>query len=193
MQRSRYRSSTSVALVGLVLAGAGCPGDDAPVCGTDFAATSGLTAGDVEYGDLVAGANNDCPAPDAPGGVVSVTIGGRQTAPDGLAVIALCLPRPDLIEAGGEFPVTLVHEPALATDRVQLVDLEAALAGDCRWSLDTSVEPAATATFAGFCRDPGEPFRLDLAGTATVVETCPGQPDRSFEVTLGGAVRVRYE
>src|SRR5688500_14881512 len=153
MQRSRCLSSTSlVALLAL----AGCPSDDAPVCGTDFADDSGITAGDFEYGGFVAGANNDCPFAGAPAGVVSVTIGGSQRAPAGAAVIGLCLPRPDLIEAGGEFPLSLVHEPALATDRVQLVDLEAAHEDGCRWDLDETVEPDGVARFEGFCRDGGE-------------------------------------
>ena len=90
MSRSRFLSATS--LVVAALAQGGC-GDDS--CGPGGASDVGLVAGSdmvtLTYGHLTAGANNDCPAADAPAGVVSLTISGTQTDGTGLVTLLAIL------------------------------------------------------------------------------------------------------
>jgi hypothetical protein len=84
------------------LALAACPGDDGDGdCGPGATPPDGLRVfGDgfeARYTMLQAGANNDCPDPNAPAGVISLTIAGIQ---DGIepGLITLCVPRPDLFD-----------------------------------------------------------------------------------------------
>jgi hypothetical protein len=185
----------SVGLAAALLPLAGCPGDDA-VCGPGDAPARALTAAAgaqaVGYGALRAGANNDCPTAGTPAGVVSLTIAGGQVEPAGAAVLTLCLPRPDRIAVDVAYPLSPDVQPVPADADVQLVDLQADLGDGCRWTLDDGGPLAATARFFGLCRHGVDPagFALTLAGTATVVETCPGQPDLARTVTLAGTVAV---
>jgi hypothetical protein len=205
MQPSPSRSSTDPwprawtpgICLGLVAATAGCPGDDT-VCGPPAGAGDGITVtGDGEtfrFGELTAAANNDCPAPGSPAGLVSVTVIGQQVAPAGDAVFTLCLPRPDLLEAGSggvTVPLDPDNHPAEADDRVHVIDVQADLGGGCRWTLDASA-PRGTATFEGLCGAAvrSEPWALAVSGEVSVIETCPGQPDREVRVELGGGTIV---
>jgi hypothetical protein len=152
---------------------------------------TGSAGGDtVTYGDLVAATNNDCPAPSPPSGVVSVTVFGRQQSPAGNAVISLCLPRPDLLGDGTQVALAEAHQPALDSDRAQLVDVEGAPDADCRWSL--AGPPDGTARFDGFCDDGADPagFALTLDATVPVTKVCAGVPDETIELTLAGTVAV---
>jgi len=164
------------------------------VCGAgDAPATGIVVAGDGDsftYGDFAAGANNDCPAADAPGGVVSLTVFGAQSDPAGAAFVTLCLPRPDLIEAGIAYDLSPDVQPVPASDRVQLIDVDADHADDCTWSLAGA--PTGTASFEGLCAGGTDPagFALTLDGAATVTVACPAMPDREVEVTLTGTVAV---
>jgi hypothetical protein len=164
------------------------------VCGIADVTIDGVTAAQgadtVTFGMFAAGANNDCPGPGVPGGVVSVTVFGRQVEPAGNAVISVCLPRPDLIDSGDDIPLSPAHQPAEASDRVQLVDLEGDLAADCRWSLGGA--PDGTARFDGFCDDGTHPdgFALTFDATVPVTKTCTGLPDETVEVILAGTVAV---
>ena len=182
MLRWLFLSSTSALLLG-------CPGPE-PVCGAGDAPADGLTAVEggvtIRYGDFMASANNDCPAPG--GGVTSVTVFGHQIEPTGNAVIAFCLPRPDALS--GEIDLVPVHEPALDSDRVQVVDVEGVPDADCRWSFEG--EPDGTATFEGFCDNGAhaDGFALTLDATLPAVKTCTGDPDADVEVTLAGTVAV---
>src|SRR5688500_19518828 len=85
----------------------GCPTD--PFCGPGEATGDGMllsgTGVDVRYHMAIAGENNDCPAPDAPEGVVSVTIAMAQTN-GANGFLNLCIPRPDLL---GDNPMPLVN------------------------------------------------------------------------------------
>ena len=199
MSASWCRSRTSVAAAAalLALALAGCPGDDAPPveCGVSGAPDEGITAaadGDqARFGDWVAGANNDCPGPGAPAGVVSLTVFGAQVEPAGAAFVTVCLPRPDLIREES-YPLSRDVQPVPADDRVQLIDVQAAFGDGCRWDLDDTAEPDGTAAFTGLCEGGVDPagFTMTLAATATVVETCPEAADRTLEVTLEGSVHV---
>jgi hypothetical protein len=159
------------------------------VCGAGDAADDGLTAVEggttFTYGNMAASANNDCPAPG--GGVTSVTVFGAQIAPAGNAVIAFCLPRPD--DISGSIDLVPVHEPALDSDRVQVVDVET-VDGECRWSM--SGDPDGTATFEGFCDNGAhaDGFALTLDATIPATKTCTGLPDESVELTLSGTIAV---
>lgn len=176
---------------------AGCPGDDAPPCepgpgdgGDGLTITAEGTT--VTYAALASGANNDCPVDGTPAGVISLTIGGAQTSPAGVGVISFCLPRPDLVDGGGTFPLDPDNHPALPDDRVHVIDVDASIDADCTWSHDPEDAPDGTATFSGFCgggtHEDG--FALSLDGTLTVTESCAGLPDRELTVTLGGTVAV---
>ncbi len=190
MLRSLFLSSTSLALL------AGCPGDDAACEAGPGAGGDGLTVTaegtTITYAALAAGANNDCPVDGTPGGVISLTIGGVQSSPAGVGVISFCLPRPDLVDGGGTFPLDPDNHPALADDRVHVIDVDATIDADCTWAHDPEDAPDGTATFVGFCAhgvdDAG--FAMTLDGTLTVTETCTGSPDRELTVTLGGTVAV---
>ena len=171
----------------------GCPGDDA-VCGPGDAPADGIVAsggGDsFAYGGFLAGQNNDCPAADAPAGVVSVTVFGAQVDPAGSAFLTLCLPRPDLIEGGTAYPLSPDVQPVPAADRVQVIDVDADHEDDCTWSLAGA--PSGTATFEGLCDGGADPagFALTLDGTVTVEEVCGAGAPTDVEVTLSGTVRV---
>ena len=188
MLLSRCLSSTSALLLLLL---AGCPGDDA-VCGFGEAPVDGIVvaagADSFEYGGFQAGLNNDCPGQD---GVVSVTVFGAQVDPAGAAFLTLCLPRPDLLEAGTAYPLRPDVQPVPEGDRVQVIDVDADHADDCTWSLDGGALDA-TASFEGVCDDGADPagFALTLDGTVTLREDCPATPPVNVEVTLGGTVRV---
>lgn len=185
MQRCLFLSSTSLVLL------AGCP-NDPKVCGAGDAPADGVTATEgareVTYGNFRASANNDCPMPGAPDGVISVTIAAEQVAPAGDAVFSLCIPRPDLIDEGTAYP--LIHQPIQNSEQVQLEDLEAAPEADCRWAINA--DTSAIARFAGFCDDGvhADGFAVTLSGTVDVVETCGAGAPASITVELDGTVAV---
>lgn len=195
MRRSRFLSSTSA----LLLLG-GCPGDDT-VCepGPGDGPADGLTVSaegtTITYASLASGANNDCPFVGSPEGVISVTIGGAQSSPAGVGVISFCLPQPDLLVGGGEFPLDADNHPAREDDRVHVIDVEATISADCRWVHDPEDPPDGTATFTGFCANGTDPagFGLTLEGWVPVTERCTGLPDRELDVRLEGTVAVQAE
>jgi hypothetical protein len=115
---------------------------------------------------------------------------GMQVDPAGAAFDTLCLPRPDLIEGGTDYPLRPDVQPVPAGDRVQVIDVDADLAGDCTWTLEGT--PSGTARFEGLCDGGADPagFALTLDGSVTVREDCPATPPVSVDVTLGGTVRV---
>jgi len=196
MQRSRYLSFTSLLLL------AGCPSDDAPVCGPPddvgdaiTVAADGMT---FRYAGFTAGANNDCPAPSPPSGLISVTVFSQQIDPAGTGLITLCLPRPDLLEgdaAGVEVPLDPDNHPAEADDRAHVIDVAADLGNGCRWSIDSTQAPSGTARFTGLCGDAEDPagFGLALTGTVALIERCTGVPDRALTATLDGSAAVSPE
>ncbi|MCA9677109.1 MAG: hypothetical protein KC464_18935, partial [Myxococcales bacterium] len=174
-------------------AAAGC-GDDA-ACGAGDAPAQGVTAtaGDttVTYGAFQAAANNDCRTASPPAGVVSLTVFGGQADPAGAAFVTLCLPRPDLLADGSTVALSGDVQPVPDDARVQVIDVQAALPGDCAWTIGDAA-PTGTATFEGFC-DQGVAaagFALTLDGTVTVDETCAGGAATPRQVTLAGRVAV---
>jgi len=166
--------------VALLTVPAGCGDDDA--CGPGAAPDDGLTlSGDgltASYAGLEAGANNDCPAPDAPEGVVALTIAGRQAG--GTDFITFCVPRPDRLGVGAL---------TLGTD-VQVVDLFADAAG-CSLRLATVPAPTGTVTASGACDDGTSPagFALTFAGELAMERTCGATVDE-LRMTLAGTIAV---
>lgn len=155
----------------------------------DDCGTGGLTGGDVlatveggatvlRYRGLVARANNDCPDPAAPAGVVSLTLSATQVG--GTVPLTFCVPRPDLL-AGSR---------ALGAD-VQVIDVFGAADG-CSYRLAAAPAPTGTVTASGVCgagRDPAG-FALDFAGQVTLERTCGSGPTANVTAALSGAVAV---
>jgi hypothetical protein len=178
MLRSSFLSSTSVLLL------TACPSPD-PTCGvgTITASTLGASGGGdtLTYGEWRASNNNDCPDPNAPTDVVSVTINAAQTSPPGTASVGLCLPRPDLVAETGEATLTL------GSADLQVTDVQGALGGaNCRWHDARNL--TGTAHLTGFCgADHPDGFAIAITGTATVTRSCDGAADEDVTVTLSGA------
>ncbi len=170
------------ALVALVLL-SGCSDDS---CGIGGAPASGLvatgTGTTLTYGALSAGANNDCPAADAPSGVVSLTITGTQT--DGTGLITICIGRPDKL-AGG---LPLGTDP----DSVQLIDTDGSSAG-CTYALDPAGALTGTAKADGICGNGTDAagFALTVDGGTSLERTCNATVD-SVAVTFSGRVAVTH-
>jgi hypothetical protein len=175
---SRFLSVTSLALVL-----AGC-GDDDGTCGPGEEPAGGVTVEAVTFGDLRAGANNDCPTDGHP---TAITIQGGQVDPavDGQFLV-LCLPRPDEI---GSDPISFDD-----TDRVQVVDFFGQDEGDCELRFDRSRPATAGAvTFAGFCDDGvhGDGFAISLSGSLPFTRDCGDGPDEII-AGLGGRAAVGF-
>ncbi|HTJ45433.1 MAG TPA: hypothetical protein VL463_25180 [Kofleriaceae bacterium] len=160
-----------------------CCGSD-PVCGPGMAADNGLelagTGVDVHYKDLHASANNDCPDPSAPSGVISLTIGGSQ---DGSAFpVTLCIPRPDRLSSGAL---------ALGTD-VKIIDLGADIGNGCTLARATTPDPTGTVKASGLCGNGKDPAGFALTfenGVVPMKRTCGAQVD-VLNLALTGTVAV---
>ena len=184
MSRSRFLSITSA--IALAACGGGKPKPDAP-CGPGGAPEVGLVASSTNpdvtltYGNLVAGANNDWPAPAAPAGVVSLTISGPQT--DGAGLVTMCVPRPDLLPQG----LTLGYGSSAG---VQLIDFDGSTSNGCTYSLLTT-PPTGTLSSGGECENgsAASGFSLSVSGTVTLIETC-GPSTGSLTASLAGLVAV---
>jgi hypothetical protein len=181
----------------------GCGGDDGSdeVCGPGDAPPDGVmvtAAGDsVSYGNFTSSPNNDCPP--AEGGPTSLTLEGLQTGlPAGQRFsMVLCLPRPDDLDrlAQGELGGATVD---LADDNlVQLIDVNAALADDCRLRRDSAMPPSGTITFSGYCEAglATEGYALTFDGSAPGFRRCPdgagGFREEPVTITLSGTVAVQ--
>jgi hypothetical protein len=169
MWRSAFLSITS-----LVVA---CSDGSPATCGAGSAATSiDVVAGSVTltYDMLQSGANNDCPAPMAPTGVVSVTI-ARPSPP----LFTLCVGRPDKLGEG--LP--------LGTG-VKVIDVSGS-GGGCTYALDSTTPPTGTAKSSGLCKNGSDPagFALTLDGTISLKRTCGGTTD-TVSATVSGTVAI---
>ncbi|MEO8841328.1 MAG: hypothetical protein ABI591_31820 [Kofleriaceae bacterium] len=176
MSRSHY-------LLAISLFAAGCS-DDANTCGSPGSSPFGLTVSsdqvNLVYGGLTASENNDCPAMDAPAGVISVTINGTQMSSiAGAGLITLCIPRPDLLGA----------QVQLGTD-VKLVDLDG-MDDTCNYSLDLGHVPTGTVQGVGVCANGGDKagFGLIFSGFIGLRRTCATAID-SVSVGITGNVAV---
>jgi len=186
MSRLRSLLNTSVGLA--LIGAAGCGGGSGDSCGPGDAPGTGLVASrdavTLTYGNLVGGLNNDCPASDAPAGVISMTIHGTQT--DGTGQITLCVARPDLLATQAQ---ALGHDVAGAA--VRIVDIEGS-ATDCSFTIDRMQPVTGNATSSGLCLvngsngiDPAG-FALVLDGALSLTRTCGA----TVSVTLHGRVAV---
>ena len=158
---------------------------DSETCGigdatTTIAATgAGLT---FTYGSLMGGANNDCPDPNAPEGVVSITIQAQQT--DGTGFMTLCIPRIDELEqSGGVIGGT-------TTGDVRVVDVDGMSSG-CSITAASGMMASGTASAAGVCSNGTDPagFALTLDAMIPVEKTCAGVVQVTT-LTLSGTVAV---
>jgi hypothetical protein len=161
---------------------AGC--SDNANCGSPGSAGFGLTVSSDEvnlvYGGLTASANNDCPATDAPAGVVSLTINGTQMSTIvGAGLITLCVPRPDQLGA----------EVQLGTD-VKIVDLNG-MDDLCNYTIDSGHLPTGTVQGIGVCGNGIDKagFGLVFSGFIGLRRTCTTATD-SVSVGITGNVAV---
>ncbi|MDB4959961.1 MAG: hypothetical protein JWO36_7530 [Myxococcales bacterium] len=174
MSRLLYLSIISAALA------AGCSDNK---CGTMGASDTGLTASSdqvtLTYGNLVAGANHDCPAADAPPGLESLTIAGRQTP--GTKPITLCVPRPDLLAT---MPLSLGSD-------VKLIDVAGDDTNGCMYALDRTRPPTGSASGQGVCANGTDPagFELVVDGAVSLTRTCGAVVD-TIAVKLQGTIAV---
>ena len=146
---------------------AGCP-SDGPAVGPK-AHPHGITASNgsditLTFGALSSLAGNDCPDPDAPAGVVSLSIEGTLVGDTGR--ITFCIPRPDLLADGRALGTT-------STWRDAVVDFRGAANG-CTFARDTAKPPTGTGTGTGVCKNGTDAagFALEVAGTVHVKRTC---------------------
>lgn len=175
MWRSLFLSSTSL------LCFVACS-DDGGSCGTKGAAEFGLVAtngSDVSmtFGDLSSLVAHDCVDPNAPAGVVAVTVSGPQSG--GTGVVTFCISRPDLLE----------QQPLNLTD-VQIVDLKGDANG-CTLKIDSTAPPSGTVTSDGLCNNGAGPqgYALAFNGYVVFTRTCNGTNDR-VPAQLSGTVAV---
>jgi hypothetical protein len=151
-------------------------------CGPHGAPVDGLIASSdqvtLTYGHLVAGANNDCPDPMAPSGVISLTIMGAQT--DGTGLVTMCIPRPDSLTD---------HSLAFGTE-VKLIDLSGSDAM-CTYTIDSTRPEAGTVQSNHMCGNGTNKagFELIMNGALSLSRTCGGVKDTNA-VTLRGSVAV---
>ncbi|HET9619911.1 MAG TPA: hypothetical protein VFP84_01000 [Kofleriaceae bacterium] len=177
-------------LISLSLLAACGGGDDD--CGVGGAPSVGLVAksaaapATLTFGGLHAGLNNDCPAADAPSGVISLTLQGTQT--DGTGNVTLCIARPDLL---AERAQALGHDQAGVA--VRLVDVNGT-ANNCSFAIDVAQPVTGTVTTSGLCGDGGDPagFALVVDGALHLQRTCNTVVD-SLDVTLRGRVAVQAD
>ncbi len=190
MSRSRFLSATKVFISAAAVAvSGGCSdgsGDD-DSCGPGNAPVAGLGAsGDavtLTFGELRGGLNNDCPAGDAPSGVVSLTIAGTQS--DGTGLVTLCIGRPDRLAKQG-----LALGLDVASAEVRIVDIRGTAAG-CSFTIDRSQSVTGTASSSGMCGNGGDVagFALVIDGALSLTRTC-GQTVDSIRIMLRGRVAV---
>ena len=173
MWRLLFLSSTSAALV------AGCSDNCGPHGAPDFGLIASSDQININFGQLKAGANNDCPAADAPPGVISLTIAGIQKD-DPTHLITLCVSRPDTL---GD------HSQTLGTE-VKLIDLTGADAM-CTYTVDTTRPTAGTVQGNGICDNGTNKagFELIVNGALSIARDCGGIKDTQA-VTLRGTVAV---
>ena len=178
MSRLLFRLTTSAVLA------AGCHTDE--TCGIGAAADSipltgsGLT---VTYDTFAGGANNDCPDPNAPAGVVSITIEAKQSGGTPADFLTLCIPRIDELSQGGAFG-------GPTSGDVRFIDVDGT-SGNCTISLDATTAPTGTASASGVCANGTDSrgFALTLDGTISVEKNCAGAIELTT-MTVSGTVAV---
>ena len=177
MWRSLFLSSTS-----LLVIVAACS-DDGGTCGPKGAAVYGLTVSNgsdvaMTFGNLSSGANNDCPDPAAPSGVISLTLSGQQSG--GTGIVTFCIPRPDL----------LATTPGRLGFDVKVIDLMGD-ANSCTLKIDSTAVPSGSVTADGLCKNGQDKagYALAFNGHLVFTRTCNGTND-SVPAELTGTVAV---
>jgi len=175
MQRLLFLSITSSLLL---LACEGCGGDE---CGPGAAPDFGLLASSADvtlnYGNLTSGANNDCPDPMAPSGVVSLTINGTQMG--AASLLTFCIPRPDQLAGGVQLG-----------SGFRIIDLNGEANG-CTFKYEGAPVTGSAQAF-GLC-DNGKDaagYSLSIDGFVTLKRTCPTTSD-TVSLSLKGEVKVK--
>jgi hypothetical protein len=184
------RRSAMIALglvSGLVGGGAlaGCSsGDDrcgpAVADGEVVVADTAGSAATLRFSQLRARPNNDCPAADAPAGVVSLTISG--VAVGGTSPFTLCVARPDLLDGARTLGATGAQ--------VELVDVVGS-DGTCTYRQQRASQASGSVTATGVCdggRDAAG-FSLKFAGEVSVERTCGTAVD-VLRMSITGEVPV---
>lgn len=176
MWPSPFRSSTSglVAGAAIAFASAGCHDD--PTCGvgdgdTVITATGGGL--DLSWVDLTSSANNDCPDPAAPSGIISLTLTGMtgDEFPGG-GFLTFCIPRIDTLGSSGHDSVG----DTLSTADLRIVDVNFTLGNGCTISRSPGTAVSGTASASGVCANGEDPagYALTLAALFTVDQDCAG-------------------
>ena len=179
MWRSPFLSITSLVVAGACSSG---PAKPDAYCGTGGAPASGIVvAGNgfsITYGNGSASANNDCPDPMAPMGIVSLTIASTP-ADSSVGFFTLCVQRPDHLGSG----------LALGTD-VKVVDVTGT-AGGCSFVPDRTTAPTGTVTATGVCNNGTSHagFALTVDGTVQLKRTCGATMD-SVSATVSGTMAI---
>jgi len=178
MSRLPFLLTTSAVLA------AGCHTD--PTCGIGDATDSiSLSGGGVTitYDSFTGGANNDCPDPNAPEGVVSITVGAKQTDGTSADFLTFCIPRIDELAQGGAFG-------GATSGDVRFIDVDGT-SGSCTISLDATTPPTGTASASGVCANgtDSQGFALTLDGTISVEKNCAGAIQLTT-LTLSGTVAI---
>jgi hypothetical protein len=149
-------------------------------CGIGTTSTLGLRASSsgaiLSFGNFTGGANNDCFTPDAPPGVVSLTMSGQQL--NGVGLLTLCVERPDLLATRSQN-----LGPNVSGTPVHLVDLNGSL-GTCTFALDAARPIGGVIRASGLCNDGTNPagFSVTVDGFATLMDSCAA----SVEFALSG-------
>ncbi len=186
MSHSRFLSSIDLGLW-LACALVWSPGCSDDSCGPNGAPATGVVAsGDtvtMTFGNLTGGLNNDCPAADAPAGVISLSIHGTQT--DGTGLFTLCIARPDLLAKSDQ-----ALGPDASGSAVRVIDVSGT-ANNCTLTLDKTRLPTGTASSTGLCGNGSDKhgFALVVDGAVPLTRTCGSTVD-SVSVTLRGRVAV---
>jgi hypothetical protein len=173
MLRLLFLSSTSLALVAC--------GDD--TCGPGDAPDNGLFASNADvtitFTGLHSGQNNDCPDPDAPPGVVSLTIQGVQQGGPGL--LTLCIARPDKLDSG-TIP--------LGTSGARIIDLKGTV-DDCMYAFDSSRPVTGTVMTFGLCDNGANSagYAIGVDGNVSMTRMCPTMND-TLAVAFNGKAAV---
>ena len=174
------------AIVAAVVTASCSPSDS---CGQGTASPTGLTVRGnigannalaiINYADLVAGQNNDCPDPNAPAGVISLTVEGEQLLDT--PKVSFCISRPDLLGTKTLQIGTDVVFNALESNNAGAVG--------CSLSLPLHATTSGTVTATGVC-DNGigpEGFAITFNGMATLQRTCGTTVDMVMMNIVGTA------
>jgi hypothetical protein len=162
----------------------GCPNNNNEQCGpsADGSASDDVVVGgsaiQTTYDMLSSVAAHDCADPNAPAGVVALTVNGFQTGETG-GLLTACIPRPDLLATG----------PVSIGSGFQIVDFNGSFGG-CNFSFDLSKPMTGTVSSRGLCGEGSAGYTLQLDGTVYVDQMCGSAMLSAVPVTLSGDVIV---